>query len=38
LRGPVLWPVSSHVATLFRRRAPASTAATCPLASPIPEF
>jgi hypothetical protein len=36
-RGPVLlilWPVSSYVATtLFRRRAPASTAATGPLAS-----
>ena len=33
-RGPVLWPVSSYVGTtLFRRRAPASTAATGPLAS-----
>ena len=33
-RGPVLWPVSSYVATtLFRRRAPARTAATGPLAS-----
>ena len=30
---PVLWPVSSYVATLVRRRAPASIAATGPLAS-----
>ena len=30
LRGPVLWLVSSYVATLFRLRAPARTAATRP--------
>ena len=32
LRGPVLWLVSSYVATLFLLRAPAKTAATGPLA------
>jgi hypothetical protein len=32
LRGPVLWLVSSYVATLFLLRAPARTAATGPLA------
>ena len=32
LRGPVLWLVSSYVATLFLRRAPTRTAATGPLA------